>query len=72
MTDKVAKDGAGEAKSGKKLKVTQIASAAGRYADQRQTLIGLGLNKIRRSRELEDTSAVRGMINKVRHLVRVE
>ena len=39
------------AKSGKKLKVTQIASAAGRYADQRQTLIGLGLNKIRRSRE---------------------
>jgi len=72
MTDKVAKDGASEAKSGKKLKVTQIASAAGRYADQRQTLIGLGLNKIRRSRELEDTSAVRGMINKVRHLVRVE
>jgi large subunit ribosomal protein L30 len=72
MTDKVAKDGAGKAKSGKKLKVTQIASAAGRYADQRQTLIGLGLNKIRRSRELEDTSAVRGMINKVRHLVRVE
>jgi large subunit ribosomal protein L30 len=65
MTDKAAK-------SGKKLKVTQIASAAGRYADQRQTLIGLGLNKIRRSRELEDTSAVRGMINKVRHLVRVE
>ena len=72
MTDKVAKDGAGEAKSGKKLKVTQIASAAGRYADQRQTLIGLGLNKIRRSRELEDTSSVRGIINKVRHLVRVE
>jgi large subunit ribosomal protein L30 len=60
------------AKGGKTLKVTQIASAAGRYADQRQTLIGLGLNKIRRSRELEDTSAVRGMINKVRHLVRVE
>ena len=73
MTDKAAKDGSGgAAKSGKKLKVTQIASAAGRYADQRQTLIGLGLNKIRRSRELEDTSAVRGMINKVRHLVRVE
>jgi large subunit ribosomal protein L30 len=60
------------AKGNKKLKVTQIASAAGRYADQRQTLIGLGLNKIRRSRELEDTAAVRGMINKVRHLVRVE
>ena len=68
MTDKAGQP----AKSGKKLKVTQIASAAGRYADQRQTLIGLGLNKIRRSRELEDTAAVRGMINKVRHLVRVE
>jgi large subunit ribosomal protein L30 len=56
----------------KTLRVTQIASAAGRLADQRQTLIGLGLNKIRRTRELEDTPAVRGMINKVRHLVRVE
>jgi large subunit ribosomal protein L30 len=56
----------------KTLRVTQVASAAGRLADQRQTLIGLGLNKVRRSRELEDTAAVRGMINKVRHLVRVE
>ena len=54
------------------VRVTQVASAAGRFADQRQTLIGLGLNKIRRTRELEDTPAVRGMINKVRHLVRVE
>jgi large subunit ribosomal protein L30 len=54
------------------LRVTQVASAAGRLADQRRTLIGLGLNKIRRTRELEDTPAVRGMINKVRHLVRVE
>jgi large subunit ribosomal protein L30 len=61
---------AGSAK--KTLHVTQVASAAGRLADQRQTLIGLGLNKVRRSRELEDTAAVRGMINKVRHLVRVE
>jgi large subunit ribosomal protein L30 len=56
----------------KTLRVTQVASAAGRFADQRQTLIGLGLNKIRRTRVLEDTPAVRGMINKVRHLVRVE
>ena len=56
----------------KTVRVTQIRSAAGRFADQRQTLIGLGLNKIRRTRELEDTPAVRGMINKVRHLVRVE
>ena len=73
MTDKAGEPAqSGKNKSGKKLKVTQVASAAGRYADQRQTLIGLGLNKIRRSRELEDTAAVRGMINKVRHLVRVE
>jgi large subunit ribosomal protein L30 len=56
----------------KTVRVTQVASPAGRLADQRATLIGLGLNKIRRSRELEDTAAVRGMINKVRHLVRVE
>ena len=56
----------------KTVKVTQVASPAGRYAYQRQTLIGLGLNKMRRSRELEDTAAVRGMINKVRHLVRLD
>ena len=54
------------------VRVTQIASPIGRSKDQRATLIGLGLNKINRSRELEDTPAVRGMINKVRHLVRVE
>ncbi len=63
----------GTAAKGKNtLRVTQFASAAGRFADQRRTLIGLGLNKVRRTRELEDTPAVRGMINKVRHLVRVE
>ncbi len=54
------------------VKVTQIASAAGRKPGQRETLIGLGLNKLRRSRELEDTPSVRGMIRKVAHLVRVE
>jgi large subunit ribosomal protein L30 len=54
------------------LKVVQIGSPIGRKKDQRQTLIGLGLNKLHRSRELEDTPAVRGMIAKVRHLVRVE
>jgi large subunit ribosomal protein L30 len=59
--------------AGKKtLRVTQIGSPIGRPKDQRQTLIGLGLNKIRRTRELEDTPAVRGMISKVHHLVRVE
>ena len=52
------------------MRVTQIASPLGREQDQRPTLIGLGLNKMRRTRELEDTPAVRGMINKVRHLVR--
>ena len=54
------------------LKVTQIASSIGRDRRQRATLIGLGLNKINRSRVLEDTPAVRGMIHKVHHLVRVE
>ncbi len=56
----------------KKIKVTQIGSPIGRRADQRQTLIGLGLNKMHRSRILEDTAAVRGMVTKVRHLVKVE
>jgi large subunit ribosomal protein L30 len=56
----------------KTVKVTQIASPIGRPKDQRATLIGLGLNKIDRTRELEDTPAVRGMIRKVSHLVRVE
>jgi large subunit ribosomal protein L30 len=56
----------------KTLKVTQIASGLGRPKDQRQTLVGLGLNKIGRTRELQDTPSVRGMIRKVAHLVRVE
>ena len=53
-------------------RLAQIHSAAGRQAYQRQTLIGLGLNKIRRTSTLEDTPAVRGMINKVKHLVKVD
>ncbi len=56
----------------KTVKVTQVGSPIGRPADQRATLIGLGLNKINRTKELEDTPAVRGMIAKVQHLVRVE
>jgi large subunit ribosomal protein L30 len=56
----------------KTVKVTQIASVAGRLPGQKETLIGLGLNKIRRSRELEDTPSVRGMIRKVAHLVKVD
>jgi large subunit ribosomal protein L30 len=55
-----------------KLRVTQIASAAGRKPGQKETLIGLGLNKLRRTRQLDDTPAVRGMIRKVLHLLRVE
>ena len=57
---------------GKRLRITQIGSPIGRRKDQRETLVGLGLNKLHRSRELEDTPAVRGMIEKVRHLGRVE
>jgi len=56
----------------KTVRVTQIGSPIGRTADQRATLVGLGLNKLHRTRELEDTPAVRGMINKVQHLVKVE
>ncbi|GEO82197.1 50S ribosomal protein L30 [Pararhodospirillum oryzae] len=56
----------------KTVKVTQIGSPIGRRSDQRATLVGLGLNKMHRTRELEDTPAVRGMIAKVAHLVRIE
>jgi large subunit ribosomal protein L30 len=56
----------------KQVKVTQTGSPIGRHPSQRQTLIGLGLNKIRRSKVLEDTPSVRGMIDKVRHLISAE
>ena len=56
----------------KTVKVTQVQSPIGRPSDQRATLIGLGLNKMHRTSVLEDTPAVRGMINKVKHLIRVE
>ncbi|MFT0892425.1 50S ribosomal protein L30 [Pseudochelatococcus sp. G4_1912] len=58
-------------KTAKTLIVEQTGSPIRRPAYQRQTLMGLGLNKIRRRSELEDTPAVRGMIEKVKHLVRV-
>jgi len=54
------------------IKVTQIGSPIGRQSDQKATLIGLGLGRINRTRELEDTPSVRGMIRKVHHLVRIE
>lgn len=55
----------------KTVTVQQIGSPLRRPQDQRQTLIGLGLNKMNRRRTLEDTPSVRGMIAKVSHLVRV-
>lgn len=61
-----------KAPSGKTITVTQIGSPIGRQDYQRATLIGLGLNKLHRTKTLEDTPAVRGMITKVHHLVRVE
>ena len=54
------------------VRVTQIKSPIGRKHDQRATLVGLGLNKMHRTSELENTPSVRGMIDKVKHLVRVE
>ncbi len=63
---------AGGAGGGATVTVTQTGSPIGRRKDQRQTLIGLGLNKMNRTRTLADTPAVRGMIEKVKHLVRVE
>ena len=50
------------------IKVVQVVSPIGRRPDQKQTLIGLGLNKMHKERVLEDTNSIRGMINKVRHL----
>ncbi len=56
----------------KEIKVTQIASHIGRNQNQEKNLIGLGLNKINRVSILKDTPSVRGMINKVKHLVKVD
>jgi large subunit ribosomal protein L30 len=55
----------------KTVTVEQIGSPIRREGKQRQTLVGLGLNKIRRRSTLPDTPEVRGMIEKVKHLVRV-
>ncbi|MEX0582075.1 MAG: 50S ribosomal protein L30 [Sneathiella sp.] len=54
------------------IKVTQTGSPIGRPKNQRATLVGMGLNKMHRTVELEDTAAVRGMIRKVNHLVQVD
>lgn len=55
----------------KTIVVKQVASPIRRPAIQRQTLIGLGLNKMHKTRELEDTPAVRGMVNSIPHLVEI-
>ena len=57
--------------SSKTIKVEQIGSPMRRQHTQRETLVGLGLNKIGRSRDLPDTPMTRGMIAKVKHLVRI-
>lgn len=67
-----AKKAAAKKPSGKTIKVTQIGSPIGRQQYQRATLIGLGLNKIGRTKELEDTPSVRGMIKAVHHLVKID
>ena len=54
------------------IKIRQVGSPIRRTQDQRATLIGLGLNKMHRVSELEDTPEVRGMIRKVQHMVTVE
>ncbi|HAM89265.1 MAG: 50S ribosomal protein L30 [Paracoccaceae bacterium] len=55
----------------KTIVVKQIGSPIRRPAKQRQTLIGLGLNKMHKTRELEDTPSVRGMVNKISHMVEI-
>jgi large subunit ribosomal protein L30 len=68
----MASDGEGKgAVPGKTVTVEQFRSANRRPKVQQETLIGLGLNKLNRRRTLPDTPAVRGMINRIRHLVRV-
>jgi large subunit ribosomal protein L30 len=54
------------------VKVTQTGSPIGRHKSQRATLVGMGLNKMHKTVELEDTPSVRGMIRKVSHLVQVD
>ena len=55
----------------KTIVVKQIGSPIRRPEKQRQTLIGLGLNRMHKTRELEDTPAVRGMVNKISHMVEI-
>lgn len=56
---------------GKTIVIKQIGSPIRRPEKQRKTLIGLGLNKMHKTRELEDTPSIRGMVNKIPHLVEI-
>jgi len=56
----------------KKIRVTQVKSANGRLQSHKDTLTGLGLRRIRHTVELDDTPEIRGMINKVNYMIRVE
>ena len=60
-----------QTKPTKTIVVQQIGSPIRRPADQRATLVGLGLNKMHKTRELEDTPSVRGMVAKIPHLVKI-
>ena len=54
------------------IKITQVKSSIGRKYDQRLTLVGLGLNKINKTVILENTNSIKGMIKKVKHLLKIE
>ena len=58
--------------SAKKIRVSQTRSSSGRLQNHKATLIGLGLRRIRHTVELDDTPEIRGMINKVAYMVKVE
>ena len=57
--------------SKKNIKIMLVKSGIGRKSDQKKTLIGLGLSRIGKIRELEDTPSIRGMVKKVSHLVKI-
>ena len=68
----MAKGSATAEKTKGRVRVTQVRSANQRTKDQQATLIGLGLKRLHLPRELEDTPSVRGMITKIKHLLKVE
>ncbi|HEY1504339.1 MAG TPA: 50S ribosomal protein L30 [Stellaceae bacterium] len=72
MAKIISKPQAAPVKAKQKLRITQLGSPIGRKEYQLATLKGLGLNRRHRSRVLEDTPSVRGMIERVKHLVQVE